>query len=123
KPGNDVVASSAVTNRPEAEVRVHFIGTAQVMADTNSARLKEMSGLPASKDLLEDILQKLATTPYRLFKNKLDSDAKPSAELIRPLVEDVFRAESYTEMRAMTKVIPETLIAIQLDNARAELWN
>ncbi|EEF58350.1 hypothetical protein [Pedosphaera parvula] len=122
KPGIAMVVPAAVTNKPEAEVRLHFIGTAQAMADTNSARLKEMGDLPASKDLLEEMLQKLATTPYRLFKDKFDNNAKPSAELIRPLVEDVLRAESYTEMRAMTKVIPEMLIAVQLDNARAEVW-
>src|SRR6185312_6983519 len=93
------VVTNVVTNKPDTFVRIHFTGTTQLLADTNSVRLKEIFDLPSSKALGEDILQKLATTPYRLFQKKLASGSKSEAELIRPMVEDMFHAESYIEMR------------------------
>ncbi|MDB6123341.1 MAG: hypothetical protein JWQ71_2334 [Pedosphaera sp.] len=102
--------------------RIHFIGSTQVFADTNSARLKEIGNLPVTGELREHILQKLATAPFRLLEQRAAQKTNDHAVLIRPLCEDLLRAESYVEMRGATNPTPEVMLAIHLDNNRAELW-
>ena len=111
KPGTDLIA------------RVHFIGGAQVLADPNSARLKQIANLPVSGELREQTLQKLATAPFRYLQAKVPDKTTDNAALIRPLWEDLLRAEFYLEMRGPANPVPETLLAVRLDNARAELWS
>ena len=99
---------AAPTNQPMNLVaKVHFIGTAALMADTNAAtRLKEIADLPATTEARELILQKLAMAPYRLLQKKIAPGSKDEAASIRPLLEDLLQREFYLEARG-TSSIPE----------------
>src|SRR5690348_13518739 len=73
--------------------RVHFIGGAQVLADPNSTRLREIANLPVTGELREQTLKKLATAPFRYLQPKIANKTTDNAALIRPLWEDLLRAE------------------------------
>jgi hypothetical protein len=116
-------ATTASKTGTDLIARVHFIGGTQVLADPNSARLRQIANLPVTGELREQTLQKLATAPFRYLQAKVADKTKDNAALIRPLWEDLLRAEFYLEMRGAANPVPETLLAIRLDNARAELWS
>jgi hypothetical protein len=102
--------------------RLHFIGSEGVFADTNSARLKEIAELPATAELRDQTLQKLATAPFRFLEQRIAEKTNDHATLVRPLVDDLLRAELYMEMRGVTNPAPELMLAIRLNAERAELW-
>jgi hypothetical protein len=105
--------------------RLHFIGSTQLLADKpKAANLNEIANLPETDALQRDLLQKLATTPYRFLRErkKLPEGVTNHAELIRPLVEDLVHNESYMELRGPTNPVPELLLAVRLSKERAELW-
>jgi hypothetical protein len=118
-------ATTAPASKTGADLlaRVHFIGGAQLLADPNSARFREIASLPVTGELREQTLQKLATAPFRYLQGKVADKTKDNAALIRPLWEDLLRAEWYLEMCGPANQVPETLLAVRLDKARAELWN
>ncbi|HZQ48028.1 MAG TPA: hypothetical protein VFC07_13505 [Verrucomicrobiae bacterium] len=102
--------------------RIHFSGSTQVAGDPNAAALKEIMALPATAPMMEETMQKLATTPYRLFQKRLASRTNDYAGVIRPILDDLLHFESYAEMRGPTNHVPELLLAVRLDQGRAEYW-
>src|SRR5690242_15873710 len=57
--------------------RVHFTGTTQLLAETNTAKLNEIAGLLETAALRDDAIRKLATAPYRFLQEqkKLPAEA------------------------------------------------
>src|SRR5437867_923914 len=80
----------------------HFIGTAQLAANTNTATLQRLAALPASQELREKILNKLAAAPLELFAPAGAAPAAASAALVRPLLDDWLRAESSVLAQGVT---------------------
>ena len=73
--------------------------------------------------LRDQTLDKLATAPFRLVQEKIANHGTNNyAPLIRPLLEDLLRVESYAEMRGPTNQVPELMLAAHLDNERAKVW-
>src|SRR5688572_24269384 len=79
--------------------RHHFIGTAAALASTNGTQFEEVWNLPVSQQLREYLLPKLAKAPRGLWQTQLPRDAADQTNLVRPLIEDLIRAESYLEIR------------------------
>ncbi len=103
--------------------RIHFVGIDRIAADPKAAKLNELGALPATAALRDNLLAKLATAPFRLFEHKLyNQDKNDFAPLLQPLLNDLLHSESYTEMRGPTNQVPELLLAIQLNNDRAQVW-
>lgn len=102
--------------------QIHFVGTAQIANDRNAAKWNEIRALPESKALWDEIIQKLATTPFRLMNRNSPARTKDEAALIRPLMEDILTSETYLEMRGPSNVWPEVALAVKLDNTRAKIW-
>lgn len=123
-PGAETVQAQPGSVAADRELigRFHFVGTSRVGADTNAAKLNEIAALPASKELIEQTLQKLSTAPARWLRGHIGSAGDDYAPLIRPLLDDLFRNESYAEMRGPTNAVPEVLLAVHLDKARAAVW-
>lgn len=115
---------AATNNAPDRDLmaRVHFAGTAQLATDANAGKLNEIAALPESRDLREQTLQKLATTPFRYLKSKVAKQTDDCALLIRPLAEDLIASESYIEMSGPTNPAPDFMLAVRLTNERAAVW-
>ncbi len=113
----------SVTQPLELIARFHFVGGAQLTSGTNATGLKELLALPASKALREATVTKLAKAPYELVKLRATAGAPEHAALIRPLLEDLLDVESYAELRGAANQTPELAWAIQLSEARAQVWS
>ena len=100
----------------------HFIGAAQIGANTNSAELKGLLTSPEAGALKEQTFQKLARAPYTLLRQRMTEGTNDFAAGLRPLLDDLLREESYFEMRGATRATPELALAVHLDAARAQVW-
>ncbi len=104
--------------------RFHFVGTDRIAADPKAAKLNELGALPATAELREKTLAKLSTAPFRLLESKLYNQTKSDyASLLRPLLDDLLHCESYAELRGPTNEVPELMLAVQVNNTRAILWD
>src|SRR5271154_507385 len=72
--------------------RVHFMGLNDIAADKTSAKFAEIAALPEGKVLRQEIVSKLATTPFRLMNMNSPPRQRDNAALIRPLVDDVLNS-------------------------------
>lgn len=102
----------------------HFAGTARVTSDKAAVKLNQLAAMPESARLRDEFLQKLSTTPFRLFRNKLASGKNNDfSGMIRPLLDDLMREESFAEMRGPSAAVPEFMVAVHLSSDRAKVWH
>jgi hypothetical protein len=101
--------------------RFHFVGGGRIATDAGASNLNLIAEMPESLALREEMLQKLATTPYRYLQSHVGG-TNDFASLMRPLVEDLLRAESCIEVRGPTNEAPELLLAVRLEKDRAGAW-
>jgi hypothetical protein len=101
--------------------RHHFLGTTLLAHNTNSARLAAVLALPSTGELRDEVLQKLAKAPHRLWQKFLPAGAAAPSELVRPLLDDLVSAESYAEVRGPAGR-SDSILAIELNDERAALW-
>ncbi len=115
--------ADAPATKPPADLvaRIHFVGMTQVAANPKAASFNALWQLPATQELLNETLAKLATAPYRILQSHF-ADHNDHADLIRALLRDLVNNESYVEVRGPTNAVPELLLAIKLDSKRADAW-
>jgi hypothetical protein len=101
--------------------RHHFAGTLAVSKSTNAVKLNEIGALPASRELREQIVQKLARAPRLAWQKQLSGNAPDQADLFRPLIDDLIQQESYVEVRDRSRKL-DAVIAVKLADERARLW-
>ena len=101
--------------------RWHFTGDAQMAADKSALTLKSIGAMPTTRELLQQTIQKLATTPYRVLQHRMTSTNNYSA-LFQPLLEDLAGTESCGELRGATGQTPEFVLAVHLSDQRAKIW-
>jgi hypothetical protein len=102
--------------------RVHFAGTERILSDASVTNLHAIAALPQTAALRGQIFQKLAVAPYNFLRNRAATTNDETA-LIRPLLDDLFRAESFLELMDGTNQVPEMVFALRLDEERAQLWS
>ncbi len=102
--------------------RIHFAGTAQIRAGSVNTNLNAIFALPETAALREQTFEKLAVAPYNFFRQRAGITNNESA-LVRPLLDDAFRAESFLEMMDGTNAFPESVFALRLNEDRAQLWS
>ncbi len=118
--GSSVKAAS----RPnQLLAQYHFAGLASVLADTNAGALKQASDLQPSGQFRGQLLDKLSRAPRQLFVQRLQANAPDHADLFRPLWEDLFKNESYGELRGKQGQTLEWCVAVKLSAERAQAWN
>ena len=116
RPGGRQTDSSGVIYRH------HFVGGAEMGRTTSATNLKTVLNLPASKELRDQLVQKLSKAPREFWRKEIPTDAPDGAEFFRPLLEDLFSAESHLEVRGPAKR-PESVLAVKLDAQRAQVWS
>jgi hypothetical protein len=100
----------------------HFVGVDAIQKGNTATTFQRVWKMPESAELREQSLQKLARAPFEFWKAKLPQGTKDEAALIRPLLDDLVRAESYFEVHGPSDK-PETAIAIKLTADRASVWD
>ena len=98
--------------------RFHFIGTEQLWAGAESAKLKELSTLTSSPGLREEALNRFALLPSFWLAEALPNGAAPQTNLFRPLLDDLLAHECYVDCTAA----PELVVVARVSNERAQLW-
>ncbi len=99
--------------------RHHFVGTAKVDAGTNATKLKEILALEATKAVGTQIVAKLARVPGELWPKQVEGN---SGDLLRPLLEDLTKHESYVEVSGPL-ANAEWVFAVALPDDRNKLWD
>lgn len=114
--------ASVQPQQPDALLRWHFIGTSKIGADTNANWFTRIVELPATAEFKDELLQKLARGPHQLFKHRINAATNDYAELLKPLLADLACAESVAELRAASNQPSEFVLAVELPEQRAALW-
>lgn len=119
-----MLLSGAVTLASAAELiaRIHFVGTEQISADKNSPAFTNLFGSAEAQALKTQTLDKLSRAPYLWLKEKIAAGAGDGTAQLRPLLDDLLKAEWFLDARTAADGSPEFALAIRLDNNRAELW-
>jgi hypothetical protein len=117
---NVKVASSARrnVNTDPLILRAHFIGTEQLFAAPESARLKEAWDVKSSAALREEALTRFALLPSFWLGDNLGKGTPTQTNLFRLLLDDVLARECYIECTAK----PDFLIAVRVPDTRARVW-
>ena len=110
---------------PEAQfgalLRWQFVGTAQLASSSDAAKLRQIAAVPSTAEFRDEVLQKLARAPQAFWAASLPAGVADQSALIRPLLDDLLTAESFLEVRGPIER-SETVLAIQLSDSRAGLW-
>jgi hypothetical protein len=122
-PTSTVAAAPPAPSAGPAETvaRIHWLGQSRLSAETNAAGFMRIWSLTESTNLEAQTLDKLSVAPWRLLPHVASTNAD-GAGLLRPLLDDCVRRESYVEIRQATNQAGELAFAIRLDRERAGLW-
>jgi hypothetical protein len=118
-------AATAASLRSERVLlRSHFVGGAALKSRPEAARWARMAATnTAFSDLLNQASKKLATTPFRVLRSGLPPGVKDHADLLQPLFDDLFTAESWIEWRGTATTTEQLAVAVRLSEARAKDWS
>lgn len=105
----------------ETVARIHWLGKKRLARETNAAYFMGIWNLPESSRLEGQTLDKLSVAPWRFWKGEAAVTNAPRA-LLRPLLEDLVREESYLEVSHARSQLGELALAIRLTDERAGLW-
>ena len=109
------------TAKTDVLVRCHFVGTLALANNTNGSRLKELWGLPESRRLAEQSLQKLAHAPRTLYQVNPAQNERGAA-LLRPMLDDLVRHESFLQVRGPADKTAEWTLLVELPGERLKVW-
>jgi hypothetical protein len=101
-------------------LRVHWTGANKLKGGTNA--LAKALALPTTTELRDEAFAKIARTPQEFWKKSLAADAADQSAQLRPLLDDLWSNESLLELRGSPER-PDVIVAVQLDDERAELWS
>jgi hypothetical protein len=102
--------------------RIHFVGTDKISADTNWLSFTNEFCSAEAQALKTQTLDKLAPAPAVWLRAKIAAGANDGAAQLRPLLDDLLRAEWFLDSHRTAEGTPEFALAIHLDNARAQIW-
>lgn len=100
--------------------RMHWAGASKLPGGTNA--LAKVLALKTTSELRSEAFLKLARTPEGLWKKSLPAGAADQSTELRPLFDDLWNYESLVELRGSPER-PDLIVAVQIDDARADLWN
>ncbi len=116
------VAAPEKSVAPGTTLRIHWLGKSEISADRNATNLLALWNLPETLTLQAQTLDKLSTAPWRFL---LGQTNQTSANLLKPLLEDVVAQECYVDARQATNAPDaqdEIVLSVHLSADRADLW-
>ena len=118
-----LAATSLTAADADLLARFYFIGSAQLSALPDAAKINEVGRLATTRDLEEKALQKLAHAPGDLFGRRIEGAKAECGVLVRPLLDDLRQAEWVAEAHDRSPLEPEWTLAVRLSEDRAKIWN
>jgi hypothetical protein len=106
---------------PETVLRVHWLGTSRLGIEASAYYFMRLWNLPESAALQKQTLDKLCSAPWRALYGEAQV-TNVYRLLLRPLLDDIVRDESYFELRRPTNRPEELVFAVRFDEARGGLW-
>lgn len=113
-----VASSSRRAGTDPLILRAHFIGSEQLFAAPDAAKLKEAWTRPSAAALRDELLTRTALLPSFWLGETLPKGAPAQAGLFRPLLEDALAHETYLDCTAA----PDLLLAVKVSEERARVW-
>jgi hypothetical protein len=108
---------------PDLLAGYHFAGGDRLASEPNATKLQEIIRLPQTQALGRHILERLALAPRALFPATIDeAQADGGIPLLRPLLEDWVRRESFLEVHGRIDSAPGWLFGIALPAERGAMW-
>ena len=101
-------------------VRLHFIGAERILSDTNSAAFTNFFCSAEAQAVRAQTLDKLSRALVRWGNGPEFAGA--GAESLRPLLEDLFRAEWFLDVRSGPEGSLAFALALRLEAGRAAVW-
>ncbi len=102
----------------------HFVGTAALANNSNAAKLREIWVLPETRKFEEQTLLKLAHAPRVFYSSRINAEQdERGATLLRPLLDDLIRSESFLQVRGPAIEQAEWTLLVQLPPDRLKAWN
>lgn len=122
EPASPPPASAAPqkSTAPDDAIRVHWLGKNAIADDRNATNFMALWNLPESVKLESQTLDKLCAVPWRML-----GATNASANLLRPLLDDVVAQECYLEVRKAASALDkgnEIVFSVRLNADRADLW-
>jgi len=102
--------------------QIHFVGVEKISTDTNSFAFTNLFCSPEARVLRNQTLNKLARAPYQFLQKRMTPGAGDETARLRPLLDDLLRAEWFFQIRDATNGSPEFALAVCLDKNRAKFW-
>jgi hypothetical protein len=110
----------AGAGRPENVVlQYHFLGAAELAESTNAAAAKNVFALPSTLRFEDLVLNRLSAS---LGESLHFQTNRQTVSLLRPLLDDLLRAESIASMGGFSGKPINYVLAIHLDTQRAQVW-
>jgi hypothetical protein len=116
------VAARAALPQPDLIAQIHFAGAQKISADKNSAAFTNEFCSVEALALRAQTADKLSVWLAGWLAGNVGAAVPDGATKLRPLLDDLQTAEWFFEARAAVNGRPAAALAIQLDPARARLW-
>jgi hypothetical protein len=100
----------------------HFAGTQALQGNTNGLALREILAQASTRQVVEASMEHLARAPERLFATELRTGQPVPATLIRPLLDDALRHESWGALQSVADQVTELTLAARLDETASARW-
>ncbi len=108
---------------PDILASYHFAGLTPGSSQADTTKVKAILGLPQTRALGNDVVQRLARAPQVLFPQSInDAQANRGIPLLRPLINDLLHHESFLDVRGPAGTTPDWLFGVALTPERASLW-
>lgn len=117
-----ILAGGFQLSAADLMAQIHFVGAEKISADANSRAFTNFFCSAPAQALKVQTLDRLSHAPYNWLKEKIAGGAGDNAAQLRPLLDDLVKAEWFLDACSAADGSPEFALAIRLDNNRARLW-
>ena len=117
-----VSGARAALPQPDLIAQIHFAGAQKISASANAAAFTNEFGSAEALALRVETANKLAVWLAGWLQKSSSVAVADGAAKLRPLFDDLQKSEWLLEARAAANGQPRMAMAIQLDAARAKLW-
>jgi hypothetical protein len=116
------LAASAALPQPDLLLQLHYAGPKKIAASGHASAFTNEFCSPEALALRNQTAGKLSVWLAGWLQSDMGVSVPDGAAKLRPLLDDIQNFEFFFEVRAAANGKPEAAIAIQLDPARAQIW-
>jgi hypothetical protein len=118
-----VVIARATLPQPDLIAQLDFAGAAKIVAQPNFSAFTNEFCSAEAQAAANEVFDKLALVPDGSLRSKMSPGAINGAAQLRPLLDDLLKSEWHFEARDTAAGTPEYVLAIRLNDTRAQMWS